>query len=413
MTVMTKEPATRGDSRTPAEDIDDERHHPFFADPDQVTAETYPELGNLSAGFMMKRVVRPLRPAPPEYVTLPMPGHILASDLAFTVAKWNVLWESAQFRRRFFADDELPPEIMQIADQGDINVSFVPRTTSRYYEYAPLVHLLSRSQAQRHGLPLLRPGTWPFTADYIHPDCFLPADFESRLERAWASAVWRHLSPGSPQSAFTVSDPIQLLAHHLDYWIPPVTAVMQDILRSFPVVDDKPVPEEPVPLIDGSFLKGAVAASPRCGGTLWLGEDWAADVVQDVVEAADSSGQLRAILDAVRSNRVEDDFSDRWSYAREDFERKLYHKRNKVKVRFVELTDTIPVQGPETEVEGNLVIGDFLSLLDERERQIVVLLRSGITRVGDVADILGYKNHSPVSKRLARIRQQAAENFDL
>ena len=59
----------------------------------------------------------------------------------------------------------------------------------------------------------------------------------------------------------------------------------------------------------------------------------AAEVVEDVVEAADARGRLRAIIDAVRSNRVEDDFSDRWSYAREDFERKLYHKRNKVRVR--------------------------------------------------------------------------------
>lgn len=36
---------------------------------------------------------------------------------------------------------------------------------------------------------------------------------------------------------------------------------------------------------------------------------------------ADADGRLRGILDAVRSNRVEDYFSDRWSYAREDFER--------------------------------------------------------------------------------------------
>jgi hypothetical protein len=35
----------------------------------------------------------------------------------------------------------------------------------------------------------------------------------------------------------------------------------------------------------------------------------------------------------------------------EDFERRLYRKRAKIKVRFVELTDTITVQGPETEIE--------------------------------------------------------------
>jgi hypothetical protein len=109
---------------------------------------------------------------------------------------------------------------------------------------------------------------------------------------------------------------------------------------------------------------------------------------------------------------VEDDFSEHWSYAREDFERKLYHKRSKVKVRFVELTDTIPVQGPDTEVIADMVFADFLALLDKRERQVVVLLRSGVTKVGDVASILGYKNHSPISKRLVQIRKKATEYFD-
>jgi DNA-directed RNA polymerase specialized sigma24 family protein len=147
------------------------------------------------------------------------------------------------------------------------------------------------------------------------------------------------------------------------------------------------------------------------GGDLWCGQAEAAEVVRLAVEHADANGRLRGILEAVRSNRVEDDFSEHWSYAREDFERKLYRKRAKIKVRFVELTDTIPVQGPETEIEDNLVFADFLALLDERERQVVLLLRSGITKVGDVASALGYKNHSPVSKRLAVIRKKAAGYF--
>jgi hypothetical protein len=129
--------------------------------------------------------------------------------------------------------------------------------------------------------------------------------------------VWRHLSPGSPLGAFARSDPIRLLAHNLNFWVPPVTAVMKEILRGFTVVGEQ-TGAEPVSLVDGSILDGVVAASPRAGGTLWCGEAWAAEAaeaVEDVVEAADGHGRLWAILDAVRSNRVEDDFSDRWSYA--------------------------------------------------------------------------------------------------
>jgi len=41
-----------------------------------------------------------------------------------------------------------------------------------------------------------------------------------------------------------------------------------------------------------------------------------------------------------------------------------------------------------------------------------VLLTSGTTKIGDVAEVLGYGNHSPVSKRLAQIRSQASAYFN-
>ena len=47
--------------------------------------------------------------------------------------------------------------------------------------------------------------------------------------------------------------------------------------------------------------------------------------------------------------------------AREDLERKLYHKRATVQVRFIELADTIPVHGPKTDVIDQIMFGDFLA----------------------------------------------------
>ncbi|MEY9864263.1 hypothetical protein ABH935_009918 [Catenulispora sp. GAS73] len=67
-------------------------------------------------------------------------------------------------------------------------------------------------------------------------------------------------------------------------------------------------------------------------------------------------------------------------------------------MRFVELTDNIPVQGPETEVVGYMATSDFLALLNERDREVVVLLSSGVTKLTEVAQIMGYSNHSAVSK---------------
>lgn len=376
----------------------------------EATPARFPHLTNISAGFFFDGVIRPLEPARPEYVALEMP-HPSGLEMAAAVGQWNLLWEAAQFRRRFFDMDKLPGPMAAIADLGDLNVTFVPRTQSRYFEYAPLFHLLPKRVLDRFGLPTLRGGQWPFLADHADIDDLLPADFSARLARAWAATVWPRLVSGSTMNAFSTNDPIRLLAHNLDFWVPAVTATIQAWLQDYPEVDKGKTPG-PVTLTDGSVLPGAVGGNPRKGGPVWQGEDEAHWAVIETVEAADQTGQLRGILDAVRSHRIEDDFSHHWSYAREDFERKLHGRRRRVKVAFVELPDTVPVQGPESEVLGSLVTNDFLALLDTRNRQIVVLLASGVTSKTEIANILGYANHSAVSKRLTLIRRAAQEYFD-
>jgi len=152
---------------------------------------------------------------------------------------------------------------------------------------------------------------------------------------------------GSPQGGFTKDDPIRLLAHNLDFWLPPVTEVVQGVLRLSPEVDGAPIEPGPVKLIDGSVLHGAVRGRTRKGCEVWYGEQDAAEMTEWTIEMADGSGRLRGILDAVRTHRVGDDFSDRWTFAREDFERKLHRKRSKIKTTFVEPTDIATVQGPK------------------------------------------------------------------
>jgi hypothetical protein len=50
-------------------------------------------------------------------------------------------------------------------------------------------------------------------------------------------------------------------------------------------------------------------------------------------------------------------------------------------------------------------------VLDARNRQIVVLLNSGVTNRTEIAELLGYANHSAVSKRIVQIRRVAAAFF--
>ena len=398
------------DEREPtAAEIEAWQRENTFLPADEATPDAYPSLYNMSAGMMFEGMIRPIEPELPDYVAIEMNHPDL--EMAGQVGSWNMLWEAGQFRRRFFDEEAMPAPIAKLADLGDINTILVPRTESRYFEYEPLYHLLPKSTVDRFGLPLLRRGMWPFLADHSNVGCHPHADFSERLAKAWAWTVWPHLNSGSRLSAFTSDDPIRLLAHNLDFWVPPVTTVIQDVLRTFPIVD-KGRPIGPVKLIDGSVLEGAVTGNPRMGGPIWVGEDDAAEMVAETVDAADATGNLRGVLEAVRSHRVADDFSPQWSNAREDFERKLYRKRSKVQVRFVELTDTIPVQSPESEVLGKLVTSNFLALLDTQQREIVVLLSSGY-RQHEIAEQLGYANHSPIAKKLAKIRRQAEVFFEL
>lgn len=128
--------------------------------------------------------------------------------------------------------------------------------------------------------------------------------------RGWT--VWPHLVSGSKMKAFSADDPDPaagpqpgLLGARRHRHHPRAPA-------DFPEIDKGKTPG-PVTLEDGSVLAGV--GNLRMGGQLWFGEDDARAAVVETVEAADRTGRLRGILEAVRSHRVEDDFSSHWSYA--------------------------------------------------------------------------------------------------
>lgn len=73
-----------------------------------VSVGQYPRLWNVSAGMIYQRVLRALGPSPPEYVTVSLPRWGRTDiDLDLAIAKWNMMWEAAQYRRRVFSDKQL------------------------------------------------------------------------------------------------------------------------------------------------------------------------------------------------------------------------------------------------------------------------------------------------------------------
>lgn len=211
-------------------------------------------------------------------------------------------------------------------------------------------------------------------------------------------------------SAFSKDDSLVLLAHNLDFWLPYIFEVIESRLSTFEriEIEDEKQFETLRHLRDNTPTEIDVCR-PLKGGNIWHGQEEAQEATRELIKCADREGRLRKIIDAIRSNRIEDDFSEHWSFAREDFERKLYKKRSKTKVAFVELDDTIPVHCPESEVHENILWEDFIAILNPKEKQIVVCLRNGFTKIGDISKELGYANHSPVSKALIKIRNRANE----
>ena len=373
-----------------------------------VTTRNFPSLANISTGFVFPIIPVPEHRKPPEYV------YVCQEDTkrmktGAAVSYWNLAWESAQLRYGMFQED-LPESLCWLENYADENIYLLPRgRVHRYYAHQPLYHLLPLRTLKHFRLPIISNGKWPYLIPNYTLDPEISRDFNTRLSNAFAHHIWPLIDSGSPLSGFSESDPIRLLAHNLDFWLPYAHRVLEGHLQEYPRGELDEDDQKRLEQAKQEKYPGIEFVPARTSGYLWTGEEEAWQVTQEVIEEADRNGKLRAIIEAVKANRAEDDFSDRWSFAKEDLERKLYSKRSKVKVRFVELTDTVPVHGPEAEIHEDLLWEDFLALLNEKERSITVLLKSGITRLKDIGVRLGYANHSPVSKALVKIREKALE----
>lgn len=124
---------------------------------------------------------------------------------------------------------------------------------------------------------------------------------------------------------------------------------------------------------------------------------------------------LREIIKVIEENRCEEDFDFRNSRQKTDFLRKWYHTRTNhpsisleewqenYKERHngieYEIADDVNV---ENDVVDQIIVDEFLSTLSDKDRRILELRIDG-TSYERIAELLGYKNHSGVIKRIQKI----------
>jgi hypothetical protein len=208
--------------------------------------------------------------------------------------------------------------------------------------------------------------------------------FQLVLADTWAWLVWQGLNIRSGIDSFSIRDPFVQVAYNLPFWAAFVAEMGVSIehLAVFPEELDMPLLNE----------EQAIYNIGRIGFRFWD-------------HPALKMSEVRRI---VETNRTHEDFSSRKSHIKIDFERKYYHTRSKW-VKMIDLedeTDDTITYGHHpnefAEAEYRMWLEPFLRKLDDKDRRIVELLEHGYTQV-EIAAILGYANHSGVSKRVTKI----------
>ncbi|HZC24157.1 MAG TPA: hypothetical protein VE866_12515, partial [Candidatus Binatia bacterium] len=262
-----------------------------YATGEDLGPERFPELSTLSPAFFYQFVPVAKEVSTPEVVFVPQS---LGSHLELTgvLASWNFLWEAGQYRKEAFShiEQQKPSEMKDWLERlRDANVYLFADSATKYAAYAPLYHLLPKRLLDRYKLPALRRPLWPMNGWWTEE--LLPVDFTQRLSRAFAEYVWKYIDSGSGLASFSEREPLAVLSHNLDFWLPYAITVTEGVMSSFDRVE--PETDKQKRLLEEARQEDFEEVSierPRMGGTLWMGEEEAADVMELVVSEADHNG---------------------------------------------------------------------------------------------------------------------------
>ena len=135
-----------------------------------------------------------------------------------------------------------------------------------------------------------------------------------------------------------------------------------------------------------------------------------------IVKMGIAMNNLQPILDAVKEMPCAEDFENVKSHIKTDFFRRWYHSRTKVGIMIPidtcakgnddDYTSTI-IADPSNMAEIVAIKDYYQSFkmqLSENDRKILELRDDGYTHK-EIAEMLGYKNHSGVVKRMQAIRE--------
>lgn len=158
----------------------------------------------------------------------------------------------------------------------------------------------------------------------------------------------------------------------------------------------------------------------RLGYMSW--ED-VSEIMSEVVPAVMEKHNLYEVIETAKEFRCFEDFDTRNSNVKRDFYRKWYHTRTHHPIVSLEAAQTLEsdefisydihdeTQDFENEVCGQMIVEQFKEKLSEKDMTILTMRMSGLT-YEEIAEKLGYKNHSGVIKRIKRIAESYLDFCD-
>ena len=205
--------------------------------------------------------------------------------------------------------------------------------------------------------------------------------FQLALSDTWAWLVWEHLGIRGGMEKYSGYDPFWLMAHAYSLWMQ-VFSVMGMTAENY------------FNLEPGDVLR-------------YLTREENDNLIYLMINYFMSNTNFRLWREAVQEHRAHEDYDSRKSSIKIDFHRKWYHTRAKVKVlEFIQAEE--PSYYPFEKIDSRLDVERFASHLDEKNQSIVKLLLAGYTQV-EIAQRLGFANHSGVCKRIKKIGAEFLE----
>lgn len=359
---------------------------------------------------------------PLELVFVPIDWNLRGQEdvakLHLALHDWNQSYAAGHLRPAD-AFDAVTKRIQGIQHRANPNIILAPTTlTGVNALHTMLASLLPDSVLQQKNLKRERAnmglvlwGCQDRTAAYART-----------IEDAFSKVIWSKIAPKrrcNPEF-FSARSSLRLLAGDSRFWMNRIYRLALDRREnwfsptSFEEESCKSVEElqhEFDQAMAGDEERSEFALRrPLMGGTIWLETDAEERnaVLEDALTGAGVMDSLEPVIDLLQKQHAHDDFSDRASWIKEDFERSFYSKRAKLKVELVETLDDAPVWSTDDcDGYGEVLFRDLVAALDVRERRLLLALRMGKT-VTEIATADGLRGHASISRRVTDLKKKVA-----